>query len=71
MLRTILLIAVMLFPVSEIALAVFKRANARAASMQDSGSEGFLWVVIAASICMADESIRIDELEVTGERLGD
>ncbi len=53
MLRTTLLIVVILFPVSEIALAVFKRTNARASSMQDGGSKGFLWVVIVASICMA------------------
>ncbi len=53
MLRTILLIVVVLFPVSEIALAVIKRADARAASVRDSGSIGFLWVVIAVSICAA------------------
>ena len=38
MLRTILLIIVVLFPISEIALAVIKRADARAASVRDSGS---------------------------------
>ena len=53
LLRTVLAIIVVLFPVSEIALAAFKRANARVASKQDSGSKGFLWVVIAASFCLA------------------
>jgi len=52
-LRTILIIVVILFPVSEIALAVFKRANARAASVRDRGTIGLLWVVIAVSICVA------------------
>jgi len=53
MLGTILLAIVIMFPVSEIALTVFKRASARVASRQDSGSKGFLWVVIVASFCLA------------------
>lgn len=53
MLTTIVLIVVVLFPVSEIVLAVFKRAHARAASVRDRGTIGLLWIVIAVSICAA------------------
>ncbi len=51
--RAILLIVVVVFPVSEIALTVFRRAGTRAVSARYIGSNGFLWVVIGASVSIA------------------
>jgi protein-S-isoprenylcysteine O-methyltransferase len=53
MLGSILMVVIVLFPVSEIALSVLKRAQPGAASLGDRGSLRFLWVVISASICAA------------------
>jgi protein-S-isoprenylcysteine O-methyltransferase len=52
-LRVALLTVVVLFPVSEITLAVMKRANARVSTVQDRGSIRLLWLVIGVSICAA------------------
>jgi protein-S-isoprenylcysteine O-methyltransferase len=53
MLRSIIMVVIVLFPISEIALAVLKRANPRAATVDDRGSMRFLWLVISASVCAA------------------
>ncbi|MFH1501652.1 MAG: isoprenylcysteine carboxylmethyltransferase family protein [Candidatus Eisenbacteria bacterium] len=53
MLRGVLLAVVVLFPVSEIVLAVVKRATSRSADVRDRGSLGLLWGVIAGSMCVA------------------
>jgi protein-S-isoprenylcysteine O-methyltransferase len=53
MLDKVLLVVVALFPVSEIALTVVKRANRRAAALDDRGSMRLLWMVIGASVCAA------------------
>jgi protein-S-isoprenylcysteine O-methyltransferase len=53
MLKVLLWAIVMLFPVSEIALGVFKRANPRVAEVEDRGSLGALWLAILAGVAMA------------------
>jgi protein-S-isoprenylcysteine O-methyltransferase len=52
-LRALLLGMVVLFPISEIALAVFKRANPRGAEVVDQGSMRLLWITIAAGVGLA------------------
>ena len=47
---TVLLIVVALFPISEILLAVFKRARAGAAQIEDRGSVRLLWAAIAVGV---------------------
>jgi protein-S-isoprenylcysteine O-methyltransferase Ste14 len=44
---------VAIFPISEIALAVFGRASARTARVEDRGSLRLLWLVIAVSLGIA------------------
>jgi protein-S-isoprenylcysteine O-methyltransferase len=44
---------VLLFPISELTLAVFKRAKSGAAKTADQHSLGLLWFVIAASVALA------------------
>ncbi len=53
MLQIALMTLIALFPVSEIALAVFRRARTRTAHVEDQGSLRLLWLVIAASLCAA------------------
>jgi len=50
--RTILRVVVLIFPVSEIAIAFFRR-SARAAKADDRGSVRLLWLVISASVAVA------------------
>jgi protein-S-isoprenylcysteine O-methyltransferase Ste14 len=52
-LRVVLWFVVILFPVSEIVLALLKRASSRVANVQDRGSMRLLWLVIATSVCLA------------------
>ncbi len=54
--HSILLAVVVLFPISEIALAVLKRADSRAAAVRDRGSMGLIWLVIGASVSVAAAS---------------
>jgi protein-S-isoprenylcysteine O-methyltransferase len=42
-----------LFPISEIALAIFKRARSQTADLSDRGSMRTLWLVIALSVALA------------------
>lgn len=44
---------VFLFPVSEVALAVVKRARRNAATVQDRGSMRLLWFTIVAAVALA------------------
>jgi protein-S-isoprenylcysteine O-methyltransferase len=53
MVGSTLLVVILLFPISEVALAVFKRANRRAAAVDDRGSLRLIWIVIGASVCAA------------------
>jgi protein-S-isoprenylcysteine O-methyltransferase Ste14 len=53
MLVPILWIVVGLFPVSEVALAIFMRADARSAQSEDRGSLRFLWLAIALGLACA------------------
>lgn len=52
-LRAVLWVVVILFPVSEIVLALLKRASSGVANVQDRGSMRLLWLVIVTSVCMA------------------
>jgi protein-S-isoprenylcysteine O-methyltransferase len=52
-LSSIVRIVTALFLVSEVALAVFKRARLRTAEVSDRGSMRTLWVVIAISVTLA------------------
>jgi protein-S-isoprenylcysteine O-methyltransferase Ste14 len=51
--RTVLWIAVILFPVSEISLTIFKRANKRMARVEDRGSMRALWTAIGLGVGLA------------------
>lgn len=53
MLKALLWAIVALFPISEIALGVFKRANPRVAEVEDRGSLRALWLAILAGVAMA------------------
>lgn len=53
MLRTALWVVVGLFPVSEIALAILKRADSRSARIEDRGSMRLVWVAVALGIACA------------------
>jgi protein-S-isoprenylcysteine O-methyltransferase Ste14 len=52
-LTTVLWVVVGLFPVSEIALAIFKRADSRSAQSEDRGSMRFIWLAVAFGIACA------------------
>jgi protein-S-isoprenylcysteine O-methyltransferase len=52
-LAVILWFVVVLFPVSEIMLAILKRAKPTAAQVEDRGSMRLLWLVIVASVVLA------------------
>jgi protein-S-isoprenylcysteine O-methyltransferase Ste14 len=52
-LRTGVLAVLTLFPLSEIALVAFRRADRGAAEVQDAGSFRVLWVVISAGVVAA------------------
>lgn len=60
-LTTLLWIVVLLFPVSEVILGFWKRANRSSARSEDQGSLRLLWLVIGASVGLAIvfQSIRI------------
>ncbi len=53
MLTLLLRLVVVLFPVSEAALAVFKRANRRTAEVEDRGSLRALWLAILGGFAVA------------------
>jgi protein-S-isoprenylcysteine O-methyltransferase Ste14 len=53
MLRTVLWVVVGLFPVSEIALAILKRAESHSAHSEDRGSMRLLWLAIAFGVTCA------------------
>ncbi|MCG6963950.1 MAG: isoprenylcysteine carboxylmethyltransferase family protein [Acidobacteria bacterium] len=53
MIERILLIVVMLFPVSEIALSLIKRSRGRAAKSEDRGSMRLLWLSICLGVVLA------------------
>jgi protein-S-isoprenylcysteine O-methyltransferase len=53
MLRSIILAVIVLFPVSEVVLAVLKRAKPSGASVDDRGSMRLLWLVVGTSVCAA------------------
>ncbi len=53
MLKTVLWIVVVLFPVSEITLAILKRADSQSAKREDRGSMRLLWLAIALSVTSA------------------
>jgi protein-S-isoprenylcysteine O-methyltransferase len=56
-LRVILLMVVLLFPASEIALAVWRRARAGIARHADQGSTAMLWLVFLCCIALAIASL--------------
>jgi protein-S-isoprenylcysteine O-methyltransferase Ste14 len=53
MLVTVVWIAVMAFPASEVLLAIFKRAGADDTALADRGSLRLLWIVITLSVTAA------------------
>jgi protein-S-isoprenylcysteine O-methyltransferase Ste14 len=53
MLTTVLWVVVGLFPISEIVLAIFKRAGSRSAQNEDRGSLRLLWIGIALGVTCA------------------
>jgi protein-S-isoprenylcysteine O-methyltransferase Ste14 len=53
MLTALVRIVVIAFPVSEILLAIFKRASTEAATVEDRGSMRLLWIVISLSVTAA------------------
>ncbi len=57
--ESIVWVVVGLFPVSEIALGIFKRAGSRSASSEDRGSLRILWLAIMLGILFAMASLRV------------
>ena len=53
MIQLVLLIVVVLFPVSEVAIAVMKRSGGRAAQGEDRGSMRLLWISVAFGVGLA------------------
>jgi protein-S-isoprenylcysteine O-methyltransferase len=68
MLGTVLLIVVGLFPISEIALAIFKRADSRSSQSEDRGSMRILWLAVAlgVSCAMASQWVPSARLRLPG-----
>jgi protein-S-isoprenylcysteine O-methyltransferase len=66
MVDMVLRVVVGLFPVSEIALAIFKRADSRHAQSEDRGSMRLLWLAIAFGVAC---SIASQWIPSTGVRL--
>jgi protein-S-isoprenylcysteine O-methyltransferase len=66
-LRTALVVAMVIFPVSELALALFRRAEDGAAELQDAGSFRVLWVLISAGMAaaVALQSAGVGRLPIT------
>lgn len=66
MLTTLIWVVVVGFPVSEILLAVFKRAKADAATVEDRGSMRLLWVVISLSVVAATvlQGVRVGRVHI-------
>ena len=64
MLNSILWSVVILFPVSEIALAIFKRSDAAAAQAEDRGSLRFLWLMIGLGVTLAVASMWVSMPEL-------
>jgi protein-S-isoprenylcysteine O-methyltransferase len=52
-LSEVLWVALLIFPISEIALAIFRRADRRTADVRDRGSMRLLWVAIGLAIVLA------------------
>jgi protein-S-isoprenylcysteine O-methyltransferase Ste14 len=66
MLTTLIWVVVVAFPVSEILLAVFKRAKADAATVEDRGSLRLLWIVISVSVAAATvlQGVRVGHFHI-------
>jgi protein-S-isoprenylcysteine O-methyltransferase len=67
MLTTLIWIVVVAFPVSEILLAVFRRARAGAATIGDRGSLRLLWIVISVSVAAATvlQGVRVGRIDAS------
>jgi protein-S-isoprenylcysteine O-methyltransferase Ste14 len=59
MLRTVLWVAVGLFPASEIVLAILKRADSRTAQREDRGSMRIVWLAVALGVTCALAAQRV------------
>jgi protein-S-isoprenylcysteine O-methyltransferase Ste14 len=63
--QTVLWIAIALYPVSEIALTIFKRSKTPAGESQDQGSQRLIWiaVVLGVAAAVAAEWIPVTRLD--------
>jgi protein-S-isoprenylcysteine O-methyltransferase len=57
MISTVMWVVVGLFPVSEIALTIFKRSDAASAQAEDRGSLRLLWLMIGLGVSLAVASM--------------
>jgi protein-S-isoprenylcysteine O-methyltransferase len=71
MLRAVVWVLVVLFPVSEIALSVLKRAKSKPAGDQDRGSMALVWVGVGVGVAAATvvQAVRATHLTVSGPAL--
>jgi protein-S-isoprenylcysteine O-methyltransferase len=64
-LSEVLWVALLIFPVSEIALAIFRRADRRTADVRDRGSMRLLWVAIGLAIALAIAAQSVPAAEIS------
>jgi protein-S-isoprenylcysteine O-methyltransferase len=71
MITRIVIALIVLFPVSEIALSVFKRSRSKSAGNQDRGSMALVWVGVAVGVAaaMVVQAVRATHLAVSGPAL--
>ena len=51
--QTVILIAIALYPASEIALSIFKRSKTATGKSQDRGSGGWIWIAVTLGVVAA------------------
>lgn len=65
MIRQTLVVVVVLFPVSEMTLAVIKRSRGRMAKSEDRGSMRLLWLSIVVGIVLANAAQLVPAAQIT------
>jgi protein-S-isoprenylcysteine O-methyltransferase len=68
MITRVVIALIVLFPVSEIALSIFKRSRSKPAGDQDRGSMALVWfgVAVGVAAAMVVQSVRATHLAVSG-----
>ncbi|MCX5801221.1 MAG: isoprenylcysteine carboxylmethyltransferase family protein [Candidatus Eisenbacteria bacterium] len=68
MIQLVLLVVIVVFPISEVALAFVKRSSSRAAQSEDRGSMRLLWLSVALGIALANAAQWIPSARFQGPR---